>query len=120
MITAEFLPSCTAKQLSSSLTKRVKVYARGDFIVRLVMMNMEFEKIQDEFDRVEVNTMAAREHVGEIERGIRLVKERSRCVISDLRVTGFTFLHKMIILHCVYCVVMMLNTVLDASGILEE
>ena len=39
------------------------------------MMDMEFEKIKDEFDRVEVNTTAAREHVGEIERGIRLVKE---------------------------------------------
>ena len=84
------------------------------------MMDMEFEKIKDEFDRVEVNTTAAREHVGEIEREIRLVKERSRCVISDLRVAGFTFLHKMIIVHCVYFVVMMLNAVPDASGISEK
>ena len=95
MITAEFLPSCTAKQLSSSLTKIVKVYARGGFIVRLVMMDMEFEKNKDDFDRVEVNTTAAREYVGEIERGIWLVKEQSRCVISDLCVAGFTFLHTM-------------------------
>ena len=33
MNTAQFLPSCTARQLSSSLTKIVKVYARGGFIV---------------------------------------------------------------------------------------
>ena len=76
--------------------------------VCLVMMDMEFEKIKDDFDRVEVNTTAAREHVGEIERGIRLVKERSRCVISDLRVAGFTLLHKMIIVHCVYFVVILI------------
>ena len=76
MLTAEYLPSRTAKQLSSSLTKIVKVYARGGFIVRLVLMDMEFEKIKDDFDKVEVNTTAAREHVAEIERGIRHVKER--------------------------------------------
>ena len=90
LITTEFLPFCTAKQLSSSLTKIVKVYARGGFIVRLVMMNMEFDKIKDEFDRVEVNTTAVHEHVGEIEQGIRLVKEPSRCIISDLCVAGST------------------------------
>ena len=59
MNTAEFLPSRTARQLSSSLTKIVKVYARGGFIVRLVMMDMEFEKIKDDFVRVEVNTTVA-------------------------------------------------------------
>ena len=47
LITAKFLPSCTAKQLSSSLTKIVKVYARGGFIVCLVI-----DKFKDEFDRV--------------------------------------------------------------------
>ena len=63
MNTVEFLPSRTAKQLSKSLTKIVKVYSRGGFIVRLVMMDMEFEKIKDEFDTVVVNTIGAREHV---------------------------------------------------------
>ena len=65
--TAKFLPSRTAKQLSSSLTKIVKIYAHGVFTVCLVMMDKEFEKIKDEFDKVVVNTTAAREHVREIE-----------------------------------------------------
>ena len=85
LFTAELLPSRTAKQLSSSLNNIVKFYARGGFVVRLVLMDMEFEKIKHIFDKVEVNTTAAREHVGEIERGIRLMKERSQCFISDLR-----------------------------------
>ena len=78
---------------------------------------MEFEKIKDDFELVEVNTTAAREHVGEIERGIRLIKEQSRSVISDLRAAGFTYLHKIIVVHCVYFVVMMLNAVPADSGI---
>ena len=67
MITAEFLSFRTAKQLRSSLTKIVKVYAIGGSVVRLVLMDMEFAKIKDEFDRVGVNTTAAHEYVGEIE-----------------------------------------------------
>ena len=59
-------------------------------------MDMEFEKIKDDFDQVEVNTTAAREHVGEIEHAICLLKERSWSVISDLRVAGFIYFHKMI------------------------
>ena len=109
MITTEFLPSRTAKQLSSSLTKIVKVYARGGFVVRLVLMDMEFEKIKDEFDRVEVNTTAAREHVGDIERVIQFLKDRARAAMSDLHVAGFVYFHKMIIVHCVYFVCMMVN-----------
>ena len=79
-------------------------------------------KIKDKFDKVEVNTMAAREHVGGMERGIRLVKERSQCVISDLCSIGFTHLHKMIMIfvHCVYFIVMMLNAAPADSGILEK
>ena len=45
--------------------------------------------VKDNFDKVEVNTTAAREHVAEIERGIRHVKEQGRCVISDLCTAGF-------------------------------
>ena len=68
MNTVKFLPSCTAKQLSKSLTKIVKVYARGGFIVRLDMMDMELKKNKVEFDTVVVNTTGARKHEGEIER----------------------------------------------------
>ena len=120
LISAEYIPSRTAKQLSSSLTKIVKVYARGGFIVRLVLMDMEFEKIKDEFDHVVVNTTAAREHVSEAEKAIQDVKVRARCVISDLRVAGFMYLHKMIVVHCVYFVVMMINAVPANLGISEN
>ena len=40
------------------------------------MMDMEFEKVKDKkgMELVNVNKTAAREHVGEIERGIRYLK----------------------------------------------
>ena len=44
-------------------------------MVLLVLMNMEFDKIKEDFAAVEVNTTAAQEHVGKIERAVRFVKE---------------------------------------------
>ena len=50
------------------------------------MVDMEFRKVKDQegMELVDVNTTAAREHVGEIERGIRYPKERSPCIVSRL------------------------------------
>ena len=79
-------------------------------------MDMEFEKIEDIFDKVEVNTTIALEHVGEMEQGIWLVKEQSQYVISEIRPAGFAYLHKMIVVHCVYFVVeFLVNTSIKAG-----
>ena len=40
------------------------------------LVDMEFEAIKDDMGLVDINTTAAREHVAEIERGIRVVDER--------------------------------------------
>ena len=81
-------------------------------------MDMEFEKIKENFTAVEVNTTAAREHVGEIERAIRFKKEHLRCVVSTLRDVGFKYYHRMIIVHGVYFVIMMINGLPAPNGIL--
>ena len=66
------------------------------------------------------NTTGAREHVGEIERFIKFIKERACCVILDLRVAGFKYLHRLIVVHCLYFVTMMINAVPADSGISEK
>ena len=38
-------------------------------------MDQEFDKVEDEVGSVEINTTAAREHVGKIERMIIVIKE---------------------------------------------
>ena len=80
-------------------------------------MDMEFEKIADKVELAEINTTAAREHVGEIERQIRLVKERSRATVSVL---PFKSLHKQITIHLVYFSVFWLNAIPNKKGISEH
>ena len=65
------------------------------------MMDMEFEKVKEKegMELVDVNTNAAREHVGEIKRGIRYLKERSRCSVSTFALAGIKFLAKPIIIQ---------------------
>ena len=58
--------------------------------------------------------------MGEIERLIKFIKERARCVILDLRVAGFKYLHRLIVLHCLYFVTMMINAVPADGGISEK
>ena len=47
-------------------------------------MDMEFECLKDKIEGATVNTAAAREHVGEIERTIQVIKERCCCVLHYL------------------------------------
>ncbi len=46
--------------------------------MQTALMDMEFEKLRDMLPNVTLNTTAAREHVGKIERKIRVMKERAR------------------------------------------
>ena len=48
------------------------------------MMDIEFEKLKELLPKVALNTTAAREHVGEIEQKIRVIKERARGTINTL------------------------------------
>ena len=65
--TTQFLPKRTARILVDSLTKVIMMYTRGGFIVNLALMDKEFDAIKECVPFLEVNTTAAREHVGEIE-----------------------------------------------------
>ena len=78
------LLSRTATQLSNSLTKIVKLYAQPGYIVHVIMMDQEFDKVKDTCDTVEINTTAAHEHVGEIKQYIRTIKKLSCAIVSDL------------------------------------
>ena len=77
-------------------------------------MDQEFDKIVDEVPKLEINTTAAREHVGEIERAIRTVKEQSRAVVSY---QPYAILHKLIVIHLVYFSVLWLNNKPKKLGI---
>ncbi len=45
LVTAEFTPSRTAKQLATGITRMIDLYARRDFQVGTVLMDNEIEKL---------------------------------------------------------------------------
>ena len=82
--------------------------------MNLALMDMEFEKNKDLCRLVEVNTTAAREHVPEVERMIRTVKQHLRSVTSDF---PFSPIPTMVLIHSVYYVIMMLNAFPRDQGV---
>ena len=60
LTTIEYLPSRTAYQLTENISKVVKLYARVGFTIRTTLMDMDFEKLVDRIDNIEVNTTAAK------------------------------------------------------------
>jgi len=99
--TAEYVPTRTAKQLSNSLKKIIQLYGRGGFVVRVILMDMEFDKVADLMALVKCNTTAAVEHVAEIEWAHRTIKERARRVVAEL---PFACLPHVMTIHLVYFV----------------
>ena len=52
------------------------LYTRGGCIVNSALMDKEVDAVKEHFPFLQVNTPAAREHVGEIERKLTTVKEQ--------------------------------------------
>ena len=112
--TVEHIQSQTAMLLSNTLTKVMRLYAQGGFVVNLIMMDGEFAKLESSFDLVEINTTAAREHVGEIKRSVCTIKERGQSISTVL---PYTTLPKQLVIHLIYYVVMFLNAMPAKTGI---
>jgi hypothetical protein len=88
LITIVHTPSPrTASSLGSLLQRIVCVYARAGFTVQLILMDIEFNKVQDHVPMLDLNTTAASKHVGDIERQIRLIKDCARGIICTLPYT---------------------------------
>ncbi len=60
------------------------MYGVAGFIVQVTLMDMEFEKLKDVLPNITINTTAAREHVGEIETKIQVIRERVRGTMATL------------------------------------
>ncbi len=118
LLTTEFLPSCTANQLHDSLQTVARLYRRGGFLVKMCLMDMEFKPLEDVSKDVPINTTATREHVTDVERSIRVIKDRCRSVISEV-----PYKHCMpdvFIVFLLRFVVMWLNAFPSGSGVSTE
>ena len=73
----------------------------------MAMMDMEFEKLKPLMPHVALNTMATREHAGEIERKIRVIKERARGTFNTL---PYKKLPRMMVIELLHFCVMWMNS----------
>ena len=81
-------------------------------------MDGEFEKLKDQLsDQLEINTTAKNEHVCEIERKIKHVKERCRSIKADM---PFKILLNAVVKALVIHAVMWMNAWPDKQGITQE
>jgi hypothetical protein len=60
------------------------LYSHGGFQVGTMLMDNEFEKLRVLIPILVVNTTAAKEHMWEVERRIRLIKECGRGILNTL------------------------------------
>eukprot|EP00804_Cyclotella_cryptica_P019093 CCRYP_021211-RA/>CCRYP_021211-RA protein AED:0.16 eAED:0.16 QI:0/0/0/0.66/1/1/3/0/1057 len=114
LITVEFLPRQTAKIIGEKLTRVLQLYQRADFVVQTALMDKEFDAVADQCPTLPINTTAANEHVPEIERAIRLVKERARGIENTLPFTG---LPRLITIELIHFIVLWLNNFPVKSGV---
>ena len=68
--------------------------------------------MSDDLELVKVNTTSDRYNMSEIERGIIVIKEGSRSVVSNI---SFTSLHKQLVTHMIYFMALWLNDFLDIN-----
>jgi FtsZ-binding cell division protein ZapB len=107
----------TAKRLVDTLERVVRIYSKAGFIVQTALMDMEFEMLRDKLPNITQKTTAAREHVGEIERKIQVVKERAR---STMSVLPYKLLPKLVIIELMHFCVMWMNSFPVKLGISEK
>ena len=113
LTTIEHAPDRKAPKLGYLLHRIMKTYARAGFNVHTILMDNEFNKIRDYVDAT-LNTPAASEHIGEIERRIRVIKERCRGIISTL---PYAKIPRIMLIYLLHHVVMWLNNFPIANGI---
>ena len=108
LVTAKFTPSRTAKKLALGITRMIDLYARREFQVGTVLMDNKFEKLRNLIPVLAINPTAAMEHVPEVKRKIRLIKERGRGILNTL---PFKKMPRLMLIELVYHVVLWLNAI---------
>ena len=114
LLTTEYTPSRTAKQLAAGIRRVMDVYSRGGFVVGTILADNEFEPLRNLLPILAVNTTAAKEHVPEVERRIRLIKERGRGILNTL---PFKKMPQVILIELIYHVVLWINAYPSKSGV---
>ena len=63
----------------------IALYGRGSFILRMILMYMEFANVDEILENIEVNISVTREHVRNLEIMIMNVNEHGRGIANELK-----------------------------------
>ena len=104
------MPSLQAVDIGTALRRVVNIYARGGFQATTAMMDGAFAGLQDICNQLQVtlNTTSRDEHVGDVERYIRTIKERMQGVSNTI---PFKRLTRNMVMELAKAVVYWLNSV---------
>jgi hypothetical protein len=112
--TPEYVLTRSKANLISSLKKVFEIYTQRGFTIQTALMDRKFECLRDNLRGITLNTTASSEHVLEIERQIRVIKERACAIWSTL---PFTKVPNRIIVELINFDVIWLNAFPPARGI---
>ena len=74
----------------TEIRRILQMYDHRGFRVTNIHGDCEFECLREDLQPIELPTSAADEHVGDIERSIRTIKEGIRCIVQSLPYKRYT------------------------------
>ena len=113
--TVEALPNRQTSTIKSKLQSVFQLYQHRGFIIDALLADGEFEAIRPWFPML--NCCAADEHIPDVERYIRTIKDRAR---STYRMLPFRHLPRLMIVHLIKNAVFWLNSFPHRDGISNE
>jgi hypothetical protein len=117
LVAIEHLQLRTAKRLVHTLERVFRIYATAGFVIQTALMDMEFEKLRTMMPHVALNTTAAHEHIGEVERKIRAIEGRARGTFNTL---PYKKPPKLMVIELLHFCVMWMNSFPMKSGISKK
>ena len=113
--TVEVLPNQQEATTKNKLQAVIHLYEQRGFQVTSIMADPEFEPLRAVFPQL--NTCGADEHIPEIERFIRTVKDRVRSVYHSL---PYKYVPRLLLVHLVKATVFWLNAFPHRDGISDQ
>ena len=103
------------KTVSDKLKTVITMYKHRGFSITSILGDNEFEPLRPYYPMI--NTAAADEHVPDVERAIRTIKERTRATYNVL---PFRFIPRIMLVHMVKNAVLWLNAFPADDGVSDE
>ena len=114
--TAEVLASRKIKNIIAAIQHVKAVHDKRGFVIKTLLMDGEFAPIRNDMASMSItlNVTAANEHVPQIERQIRVIKERVRAIRHSL---PFKYIPGLMLMELVYFSTMWINAFPPKGGV---